>query len=312
MFLGLSGCFPQFGEYGAGAAGAGAVGGAGGQGGEVSLPECGSEAYCVSRPTGWDGPVALTRDKESCGGAYGREVIAGLTDLDGPPASCGCECGPAAGATCAVTVQRYASAGCVTEFGTPISLTADACATIFAMAAASWRASSTATPGSCPAIDLIAHPEIAALNRRLCATEASTDCPDEAWCAAAPSASFEPRICVYDEGDVECPVPDYPYKVLLFTEGIDDQRGCDAPCACSTPAPTCQGYVNGYQGTTCGTVQDATLVDTCTEGYADSNQSLRYTAMGLVEGNCAPLPRSPNGQVVGLGALTVCCSGAID
>ncbi len=313
LFLVVVGCFPQFGEYtGGGAGGAGgAGGGAGGQGGDEPPPACGVQRYCVEVPTGWDGPVALTLDGETCTGAYGEEVIAGQTEITAPSATCGCGCGPAAGATCSVSVQRYFDDACTNAFAASISLPPGHCATISAGAALSWQATSTATPGSCAPEEGVDVPQISSVSRSLCATEAPPNCAADGLCAARPEATFEPRICIYDEGDVDCPTSDYPERWLLFTEGVDDQRGCDVPCSCSESAATCGGFVTGFQGSSCGAAQDGAMVGVCSTPYVDSNQSLRYSAMGLDQGSCSPLPRTPIGTVTGLGPLTVCCTGTL-
>ncbi len=313
--LALVGCFPEFGEYEGGAAGS-TEGGRSPHvtsGGGGALPEsCASDGICIEVPTGWQGPVALSVPGGACVGAYAHEVAAVETDVGGEPTTCDCDCGPATGSTCpTAVVTRYFADGCASQLDV-INVPAAGCAAISTQNAGSWRATAAATGGSCPAIDMQTTPALMFDDRVVCAADAPPTCDAGEACAPPPGDGFEPRICIVEEGDVDCTSPSFAQKKLLFTGGHDDTRGCDVPCACQPPSATCGGSVSGLQGTACGAAQDGVLVDgSCDDGYVGSNGSFRYFAALTSEGSCDPVPRTSVGEVVGLAPITLCCSGIL-
>lgn len=315
--LALVGCFPQFGEYDGNAAGS-AEGGksghvtSGGGGGGPLPPSCGNDGFCIEVPVGWEGPVALTQPRGACGGAYGRQVATGETDVAGEPASCKCDCGAAFGSTCpTAVVTRYFGDGCTNQLDVT-NVPAAGCAAISTQNAGSWQATAAAVGGSCPAIDMAATPAVVFDDRVVCAADAPPTCEGGEACAPRPGDGFEPRICIMEDGDVDCTSPSFAMKTLVFSEGHEDMRHCDVPCACQPPSATCGGSVSGLQGAACGAAQDGVLVDgSCDDGYVGSNGSFRYFATLTTEGTCDPVPRTSVGEVVGLAPITLCCSGVL-
>jgi hypothetical protein len=312
--LALGACFPQFGEYGGEGGRAVEVAGAppGGSGG-APLPEsCGADRFCVDIPTGWQGPVALSDPNGACGGAYATEVAAGETHLSGAPVSCGCECGAAAGSICpSATVTRSFTNGCANTLDT-ISVPSAGCTNIALQNAGSWSALAVAVNGACPPDDRQETPKISFDERVLCSAEAAPTCDDGALCSPHPGAGFEPRLCIAEDGDVECPSASFAVKTLLFTGGHQDTRACDVACTCEPPSAVCAGVVSAHQGPGCGAVQDGVLADgTCDDEYVSSNAGLSYFPMLVSQGSCDPLPRAPLGEVSGLAPITVCCSGVL-
>lgn len=306
--LALGACFPQFGEYVEDGGSGGAL--VGGRGGSQPLPAC-DGGVCVEVPTGWEGPVVLTAVDGVCSGAYADEIAAGETNLGGEPSSCGCECGPASGSTCpTATVTRHFAAGCATLNDT-IAVPASGCTAIAVFNAGSWTATAQPEGGSCAPVDSAFTPPPTFESRTVCGPTVTSLCKDGSACAPLPGPGLEPRICIVEEGDVECPSPSFGVKTLLFTQGHDDTRGCDVDCTCQAPTAICGGTVSGRQTTTCGSAQDGLTVGMCDDSYVDSNQSLQYFPTLTTEGSCSPAPRVPTGAVVGLSPITLCCSGIL-
>ncbi len=306
MILTAGGCFSQFGEYLPDQAGGGGDAGSGG----APLTGCTSGGYCVSPPFGWEGPVALTVPGGACGGGFEALLATGQTDLAGAPATCDCTCGAASGSTCpTATVTRYTDVDCT---GTAYPALAVGACTFVSGSATSWNASATPVGGSCPPTEGKQVPAATWNDRALCGLGAPAAC-EGGSCAPIPGAGLEPRLCIYETGDVACDAEQFPNKVLLFTGGHDDTRDCDAPCACGEPAgAACVGFVRGFQGGTCQTPQDGVNLGTCDADYVDGNGSLDLYITSVDEGACTALPRAPAGTVTGLEPLTVCCTATFE
>lgn len=298
-----SACFPQFGEYlpeGTGASGTG------GGGGSVTLPDC-EGGFCVAPPIGWEGPVVLTTPGGACGAGFDVELMAGETDHVGAPVTCGCECGGATGSVCtSATVTRFGQADCMGPYPT---LEVSACTNV-AGNAVSWTAVATPTGGSCPPNDLFAKPAATHNDRKLCGLASPGAC-EAGICAPVPGAGLEPRLCIYEDGDVACDAAEFPNKVVLYTGGHVDDRRCDVDCTCGDPVGTaCEGFVQGFQGAGCLTPQDGVVFGTCDPTYVGSNGSLNLLVTGVQQGACSPVPRQPIGGITGIGPITVCCTAA--
>lgn len=296
-------CFPQFGEYVPG--GGGGASASGGGGGVVTLPDC-EGGFCVAPPIGWEGPVVLTTPDGDCGGAFDVELMAGETDHVGPPVSCGCECGDAAGSVCtSATVTRFGEPECEGPYPT---LEVGGCTNV-AGNAVSWTAVATPVGGSCPPNDLSAKPTATWNDRKLCGLASPGAC-EAGVCAPVPGVGLEPRLCIYEDGDVACDAAEFPNKIVLYTDGHVDDRRCDVDCTCGEPTGTaCEGFVQGFQGAGCATPQDGVLFGTC-DAYVSSNGSLNLFVTGVQQGACAALPRAAIGQITGVAPVTVCCTAA--
>jgi hypothetical protein len=304
--LAAGACFPQFGEYLP--EGAGASGGAGGSGG---APLAGCEGgFCVAPPLGWDGPVVLTTPGGTCGAGFDVELMAGETDHVGAPVTCGCECGPATGSVCpSATVTRFGQAECMGPAYPPIEV--GGCTNVGG-SPTSWTAVATPVGGSCPPTDLSQTPDATWNDRKLCGM-GSPDACEVGTCAPVPAAGLEPRLCIYEDGDVACDAEQFPNKVILYTGGHVDDRRCDADCACGQPTGTaCQGFVQAFNGAGCGASQDGVVFGMCDLDYLGSTGSLNILVTGVDQGACSPLARSPIGQITGVGPVTVCCTAAFE
>jgi hypothetical protein len=175
--------------------------------------------------------------------------------------------------------------------------------------AGSWTATAVAVGGSCPAIDSQVTPPVMFQERVVCSADAPPSCDGALGCAPRPDAGFEPRICIMEDGDVDCTSPSFAAKTLVFTAGHDDTRACDLACDCQPPNAVCGGTISGRQLTSCGAAQDGVAVGMCDDDYVGSNQSAEYFPMLMSEGTCEPVPRASIGEVVGLAPITLCCSG---
>ena len=134
-------------------------------------PTCGAERYCVSVPTGWDGPVVLTEDAVECAGDYASELHSGLMDISAAPALCGCACGAVTTAgECRGTVERFAL-GNVTCTGMPVvavTLPAPSVCTLATGAFESWRLVEASVLPTCEVLDNTMRPTPTFTERRVC------------------------------------------------------------------------------------------------------------------------------------------------
>lgn len=316
----------------------------GADGGDASasiVPRNGScTGECVpALPIGWDGPTLVWLGPESmapiCPDSApiaGNEWYSGLTAV---PASCtACTCSPSSG-TCSFPLEFTTSTSPCAAAGAP-ARTFDA--------PPGWDGSCTAYDpivagdpcnGGLCATSLSGGP--LALNENGCVPSSATlaDAAPPSWqttalaCSGtvsplsmcddpaltcAPSVAEAPgfQICIYQEGDNECP-PSYSVKHLVYSS-FTDARGC-APCTCGTSDGSCSARLDVYPDGTC-TPPDPPFALVLTSagpscaaidppGSALGSKML--AALGYHPGACAP----DGGQVVGAvepsGAATFCC-----
>lgn len=272
---------------------------------------------CVAVPDGWNGPVAVLRTDEtdeppSCPDAYPRRALADrLSDLDAPAAACDCTCEPAA-ITCPETVLlsfHGNDAGCDSaEVTYPIGT---GCNSGPLGQVGYWSAPLVdVEDGSCTPMPIVGVPPPRFYTRwTLCGgAPVAGACDGDSLCVPAP-APFEERLCVWSEGEHDCPSEDFAVRELVW-DGVDDQRGCDE-CTCGAMTGTCGGFLRLWGLNTCpeGGIQDilTTHVGDC-ESY--DPQSAKLTADLEPEDDiaCPPNEPAPIGEAVPTGTVTVCCS----
>lgn len=272
---------------------------------------------CVAVPDGWNGPVAVLRTDETdeppaCPDAYPRAAVSDrYADLDAPPAACDCTCEPA-DIQCpehAMLSFHGADAACGSEdVAYPISTS---CNSGPIGQSGYWHAPlADIEDGSCTPMPIVGVPPPRFYTRwTMCAGDAiAGDCADDELCVPSP-APFEERLCVWSDGEHDCPNEDFAVRELVW-DGVDDQRGCDA-CTCGAMTGTCGGFLRMWGLNMCpeGGIQDILTIQLgdC-ESYDPQSAKLDGDLEPRDDAACPPNDPSPIGEAVPTGTVTVCCS----
>lgn len=336
-------CFPQFGEYDNKALDAGGGDGGGGQGGAGGVaptgagvaegggqgieeidctngldddadgsPDCQDEdcelTTCVTVPEGWQGPVALTHSGGGCGGVYFREVLQLKENISGAPADCPCACGEPTGGLCTIAspFEVHAAPGCGDPTPQQYGVT-QACSTYGITGAQSMLIHDSAlNGGSCLPLQTPAPARVELDARAICATETGNGCGAGACTPRPNPEEMEPFVCVYQSGDVDCPVG-FATKHRLFEDVVDD-RACSAGCVCG--APRCPVTFDSHTTGSCGT--PAVVTYSSDMGCIDNPEDITFGDFSIHEelASCRVTQDSnePVGAAVGAAPVTVCCA----
>lgn len=327
---------------------------------------CVGSRRCVSAvPPNWEGPVALrenpvTDDVLPCAGdSYDYLDFAnGLSELVAPDYDCGCVCN-AGGVGCTGNTQidvnlqqqeNLSPCGQPPPFEYSQNIVSDApqatslsvvygFGTIASMATAEVEGSCSAVPSETPS-------EAAFTTRTIaCGTfDATDECGDDALCVPIPAVPYPNNICIWQDGDVECPAgTDYTDRRLLH-QNFEDTRDCST-CSCGAPQGSCQngsvtfdGLCNASApgvvcvlGVGCVCPESPTFaideIDSCqvvdvldfyqpcpvgqvclawpTDGTTIN--SITYDA-GTAQATCQPAGGQPVGEATPVDPITVCCT----
>ncbi len=288
--------------------------------GSSGAPTCADEGMtCVAvAPAGFAGPFAwLERPADSptpCVEPFGELLVEAFSELSAPAASCDCDCGPLANAECGpASVDRHSGVSC----GGAVQDTLDLEPGCNVVGGGGWSSSTSfffdapaVVGGGCLPLLTVDRPPAAFLTRHLaCAGPLSGEgCPAGELCVPLPDDPFEPRSCVWREGDAACPEGSaYTERTLLYRD-IDDQRGCE-PCICTVPPGPCDGAVavlsTAYD---CSLNTAGVAPDDCVGGIGGmSIQSVLYDAGGPPEA-CDAAVVVPTGDAAGTDPVTFCCT----
>jgi hypothetical protein len=311
--LAIAGCAQILGIDPWGAGGAGATGTTSDSGSASTGSGCEGDAVCVHPPAGWSRVVALTAADGACDATFGNQVAAGVTDVVGADATCGCTCDAPLGGSCgAGTIHLFNDGGCTMALGDVQA--SPTCSGPISGAAANTLGATfsapAATPGSCTEHLAKSVPPGSATNRKVCELSvAGSPCGQEGTCAAVPSGALSPAVCVFAEGDRPCPGGDFTNKTILFRGPVVDTRDCSA-CGCQTPTDAaCSGTGTIFVDGSCGTTK--TVVGAaCTPVTPAGAQSVKATVT-LSPGTCAIVPSTPTGSFVASDPVTVCCTNPL-
>lgn len=137
-------------------------------------------------------------------------------------------------------------------------------------------------------------------------------CEGAAPCAGTGGLEAGFAVCVYGEGERECPA-DYPERTVLHG-GVDNSGlGC-TPCTCGAPeGGLCLGFIDRYRDTTCGDWDGGILVGSTGKACSGSTppQDLgSITGFWYTQepGTCAPGEGVPVGEARPTQPMTFCCS----
>jgi hypothetical protein len=120
-------------------------------------------------------------------------------------------------------------------------------------------------------------------------------------CGPVAAAPFSANHCIYQAGDVACPIATYTVKTTLYTS-IADTRGC-AACGCGSPIVQCTGTTYFYMDACMSTPYHSVTVP-CSGGIAATGY-MKYISSS--SGACSPSGGVPTGTAQGGDPVTVCC-----
>lgn len=284
---------------------------------------------CMERaPSEWSVPLLVwTGDADlapECPVLAPVTRFQGIVDVDTSPASCGCDCEPAA-TTCTIPTDWVAgSAPCVNNQAggvlTPFS------------APAGWDGSCTAANPVSGGVQSLGIPPVT-LNAAPCTAKTTVTPPQPAgsaialacepattgWCGSTTDelcvvehdVAAGWQACVMSEGDRECP-EGYPTRLMAY-DRVEDTRGCE-PCTCGAPTGgSCMIHVEVASNNTCSPPVYQTFVDSssaaCLSALPDIGLGSKSAmVLDLQPATCAPVGGAPSGGVLTIGPTTFCCA----
>jgi hypothetical protein len=297
-------------------------------------PTCTAGQTCVDiAPAGWTGYVQLVLQNGDAGTACAdpyaapQAQLAGQTNPDGGPASCGaCSCLPAdSGVSCSIGLLT-ADLACIGGPGAPMTpVPQNACTKIDSLLGANGGTSGpTLTTGACVSVGgavTTPPPPPSSTLATVCgstadgggagdAAAAAVACASTQACAAVPaSAAGSPSgSCIYQSGVQPCPTG-VAFTAQYVVGGIDDGRGCG--CSCGPPSCPTDWYVNAYASSDCSGAVALTLDagSKCKGGGLSDNSYFYHPSRSGSLGSCEVDDAGPTGSVtIDAGtATTFCC-----
>jgi hypothetical protein len=272
---------------------------------------------CVAAaPAGFFGPFAwLERPADApmaCVDAFPEPLVEAFSELSAPAADCDCNCGPVNAECGPAVVERHSGVSCAGAVQDSLDLE-PGCNVI---GDGGWASNTSvffdapAVVGGCVPLPSVDRSPAAFLTRHLaCAGPLVAEgCLPGELCVPSPDDPYEPRMCVGQDGDVECPEGSgYADRMLLYRD-IDDQRGCE-PCSCDLPRGPCDGAsVVLSTALNCSVLTAAVDPDDCVGGIGGSAlQGVLYEE-GTPPGECDPAVVVPTGDAAGSEPVTFCCA----
>lgn len=133
-------------------------------------------------------------------------------------------------------------------------------------------------------------------------------------CGPPPSPGFQ--VCIFQQGDMDCPSFSPYSEKHVFYQGVDDTRGC-SPCTCSSPlGSTCSATASIYSDLVCNDLVKSVMVDAIGPHCVDvlTGAALGGKAVELpvyTAGQCQPGGGAALGAAAPIYAATFCCLSVI-
>mgnify|MGYP007032564842 FL=1 len=280
---------------------------------------------CVAEaPEGWIGPVSVLDGAANvmlpdCGGAYPELVAEHSTQPVGADATCSCTCGSATGVSCTYQIAGFPNSNCTGTPGpgwTPL-LALNGCVNTPTSTNSWWSLQANPSGGSCtPTSNKQVPTPTFDRQIRVCGGDwTAVGCESGEVCVQAPGVPLPPEICIYREGEHDCPTGPYVERSVHQT-AYEDTRDCSPACECASPQGECTG-------TTATLFRD---VDTCVQEFCASPpcnviksqgcsqislsqvRSVRRNLNASFSGSCAEEGFAPTGAVLPTEPVTVCCA----
>jgi hypothetical protein len=280
---------------------------------------CGSRSCEREAAAGFRGPIELRRSETGtpdCDGAFDSKSFEAGETPTADAVSCGsCSCTPDH-ATCAAFVDfsTGTDAGCG---GTTCTTSVNqSCTEIMPPCIASQTSAflgtklPSASGGCTPSVQAPVKPDVSWAKRVVgCSAGAQVrgGCALSEQCLPKriAGAGFDVALCIWREGDHDCPSDKYTNKRVYYRDA-DDTRSCSA-CACSGANCSYRWSVFTDADTSCATpIVELTSPDQCLQ-VNPAMDKLRVGASITGDGACTPSGGASQGAVSGADALTVCC-----
>jgi len=279
------------------------------EGDTEDVGECGALRQCVtSPPEGWFGPVAIAIGEPGstteCGEGYPENGLTLLRGYNDPgPANCSCEC-MLNGANSCFSYVYDMDASCTNyEVFGQITM---ACQP-FVVNGGAYFFNSPQGNAVCQGMvtEELPEPEWDAQVTTCKAEDVGVTCGEDGVCMPLAPEGFEDTLCIYMEGENECPAGDFSEQFIQYS-GVDDTRNCGS-CQCGMAAANCQGTLNVFSSDDCtGAPLANCAVNSCTMNVNGGNSvAIDYGE----EGVCPVMtPPEPTGTITTAGAFTYCCT----
>ncbi len=291
-------------------------------------PGCDGGRVCVADPPGeWQGPVIWGDSPHddgslACPAAYPNLQLGGevFDELDAPPAECECSCGDASGVTCGEVTLEYH--GEDSNCGSPDQM--------FVMAPLNCTAAPSGAPGhhwqvpapgvdggSCPpSLSETIPVSTWTSTTTLCGGGSSIPdvCDPGQQCVPGPAEEFESRVCIWQEGSIDCPRGIGYDDRFVRHQAIADTRAC-AACTCESPTGDCTGSVQLWNPTSCSAAPTASvsLGGSCTATGNLAQNAVEGARLGttfIQNTECEPSEGTAVGEAEPSEPITLCCLDA--
>lgn len=275
---------------------------------DTAPAECPADRQCISAvPDDWYGPLAVHMGDEDetppeCPESFpnaGPTMVSGYTDPG--PAVCECECLLDVTSSCYSYV--YDMDGSCSSYESFYMISMD-CQPAAVDGGAYFYMFLQGTPTCHSEVTDTIPPPIWDNKVMSCRDPVEGQECSTGVCMPVAPEGFEAGLCIYREGNHNCPEGDYSVRYSHHA-GVDDSRSCSY-CGCGSGSASCTGDLQVYQSGDCtGASQNAAL-NVCTPGIT-GGQSVSIAFTG--DGGCpVATPPEAQGEIAVMGETTYCCT----
>jgi hypothetical protein len=286
---------------------------------DTGSPECPAPNTCAdAAPDGWSGPVVVFRGDidappPPCAVPYPIPELETFGDPSVPAGDCDCECTPPNDAFCDGGTVIYNTTSATCDTPSTNFFIEDGCAEFggefFSIRYFEFDGSGVqifggdCTPAATENIPPAEHGSIVVV----CGGgDEDGTCDGDQVCVPAPESPFQDRLCVWQDGDVDCPADTAYTEKELYFDTISDDRDCST-CTCGPLGGTCDdAAVIMRADAGCAGAAGSIIGDAMCAQASIGADSAELTATPNPE--CAPTGGVLEGDVTELGPHTICCT----
>jgi hypothetical protein len=272
----------------------------------------GASARCLSAvPEGWRGPIAVFsgdpggEEAPDCGGDYASRGLAFLQGYGDPgPAQCDCSCRVNYASLCSSLMYEYGNS--CGSFVMSHQLAGPDCHQVGTDGGAYFYMYQQGTP-TCQSQRTVELPEPGwdAMISSCGGAEQGAACDGGGVCTPNAPEGYDAGLCIYQQGDHECPAGDFSTKVTLHS-GVEDTRNCST-CTCGTGTASCTGTLDVFASNDCS--GDPITSVTQNTGCDDTAVGVESVQIAFTEESSCPVEvmPEPTGEIAATGVFTYCC-----